>query len=80
MSNIQDTIEAATAQAVAKAAIALANAAVAREKYKNRLIECRESGNTCADGYKELKIAYKGAKRKYRSRLAAYTAIKEGSK
>ena len=80
MSNIQDAIEAATAQAVAKAAIALANAAVAREKYKNRIIERRESGETCTEEYKELKIAYKGAKRKYRSCLAIYAATKEGSK
>ena len=57
MSNIQDEIEAATAQAVAKAAIALANAAVAREKYKNRMIERRDAGDTCTGDYKELKIA-----------------------
>ena len=80
MSNIQDAIEAATAQAVAKAAIFLANAAVIRAKYKNRMIERRDAGDTCTGDYKELKIAYKGAKRKYRSCLAAYIATKESSK
>ena len=56
-----------------KAAIALADAAVARENLKLTLIEHRERGDTCTHEFEELKDSYKAAKRRYRSCLAIYT-------
>lgn len=76
MNDIQDAISAATA----KAAIALADAAVAREKCKNLVRKSRESGNACTRDYEEQLAAYKVTKRRYRSCLSAYTAAKEGSR
>lgn len=55
-----------------KAAIALADAAVAREKCKNLVMKNRESGNTCTLDYAEQKIAYTAAKRRFRICLAGY--------
>lgn len=57
-----------------KAAMALADAAVAREKCKNLVRKRRESGNTCTREYEDLKVYYKAAKRRFRSCLATYTA------
>jgi hypothetical protein len=55
-----------------KAAIALADAAVARENLKLTLIEHRERGDTCTHKCEELKDSYKAAKHRYRSCLAIY--------
>ncbi|MBR4260017.1 MAG: hypothetical protein IKQ17_13365 [Kiritimatiellae bacterium] len=55
-----------------RAAIALAAAAVAREKCKNLVMKSRESGNTCTLDYAEQKIAYTAAKRRFRVCLAGY--------
>lgn len=71
MSDIQNAITVATA---------LADAAVAREKYKRLLVKRRESGDTCTRDYEELLAAYKKAKRRYRVCLATYTSAKEGSR
>ena len=82
MSDIQDAIIAATA----KAAIALADAAVTREKCKHHLMKHRECGNTCTREFEDLKSTYKAAKRRYRSCLEFYIkeaqllATKEGMK
>ena len=81
MSDIQDAAmeqaaaEHAAEKLVAKAAIALADAAVAREKCKNLVRKSRESGNTCTRDYEKQIIAYKAAKRRYRVCLGSY--IKE---
>ena len=56
-----------------KAAIALADAAVAREKLKLILKEHRERGNTCTREFEDLKTSYQATKRRYRSCLAIYT-------
>lgn len=71
MSDIQNAITVATA---------LADAAVAREKYKRLLVKRRESGDTCSHDYEDLKVAYKASKRRYRVCLATYTSAKEASR
>ncbi len=64
---------------VVKAAVALADSAIARERLKRILMERRESGNTCTREYEDIKSSYKVAKRRYRAHLATYTTEKAAS-